>query len=75
MWSQLEAHKDEMSSAHMRQLFESDPSRAASFSLEACDIFMDYSKNIITAQTVAWPIAWLVLTALCSSDGDADAAG
>jgi len=52
MWSQLEAHKDEMSSAHMRQLFESDPSRAASFSLEACDIFMDYSKNIITAQTM-----------------------
>jgi len=52
MWSSIEAHQTEMSSVHMRQLFDSDPSRAATFSLEACDVFVDYSKNIITGQTM-----------------------
>ena len=45
MWQQLQEHQAEMASTHMRQLFESDPGRAESFSAEACDIFLDYSKS------------------------------
>eukprot|EP00656_Telonema_subtile_P008744 TRINITY_DN14086_c0_g1_i1.p1 TRINITY_DN14086_c0_g1~~TRINITY_DN14086_c0_g1_i1.p1 ORF type:complete len:558 (+),score=183.01 TRINITY_DN14086_c0_g1_i1:139-1812(+) len=52
MWSELRTHQAEMATVHMRQLFEADPTRAESFSAEACDVFLDYSKNIITPKTM-----------------------
>jgi glucose-6-phosphate isomerase len=36
----------------MRELFSSDPDRAARFTLEACGIRLDYSKNVITEHTM-----------------------
>jgi len=36
----------------MRKLFAEDPERAAKFSRTACSIYLDYSKNIITADTM-----------------------
>ncbi len=36
----------------MRDLFEADPERCERFSLEQCGIYLDYSKNLITEETV-----------------------
>jgi len=52
-WKALQAHWDEMSGIRMRDLFEQDPTRSERMSLRAADIFADYSKNLITGQTLA----------------------
>ncbi|MFM7149447.1 MAG: glucose-6-phosphate isomerase, partial [Gemmataceae bacterium] len=51
-WARLRHHYDEIRGLHLRDLFARDPERATRFSLEAEGIFLDYSKNRITAQTV-----------------------
>ena len=48
----LEAHHREVEGLHLRQLFAGDPGRADRFSLEAAGLFLDYSKNRITDETV-----------------------
>ncbi len=51
-WQALEAHHQQMRDVHMRRLFEEDPQRFERFSLQFNDILFDYSKNIITAETM-----------------------
>jgi glucose-6-phosphate isomerase len=51
-WGELGAHYDAIRSKHLRDLFADDPQRAGRFSLEAAGIFLDYSKNRITSETV-----------------------
>ncbi len=51
-WQALLSHHSRIASLHMRRLFADDAERARRFSLEACDLFLDYSKNRITAQTM-----------------------
>ncbi len=50
-WSALEKHHAAIRSVHLRDLFAADPQRAQRFSAEAAGIFLDYSKNRITAET------------------------
>ena len=52
-WKALEAHAAAVKNVHMRDLFAADAQRAAKFSSEACGIFLDYSKNRITEETMA----------------------
>nr|MCR5378668.1 glucose-6-phosphate isomerase [Fibrobacter sp.] len=52
-WKALEAHAEVAKTWHMKELFAKDPARAGKFSLEACGLFLDYSKNIITDETMA----------------------
>ena len=52
-WQALDEHWGEMSRVRMRDLFAGDPARPEQFSLRAADIFVDYSKNLITTETVA----------------------
>ena len=52
-WKALEAQAATAEKIHMRDLFQADPQRAAKFSAEACGIFLDYSKNRVTAETMA----------------------
>ena len=52
-WKALEAHAEVAKTWHMKELFAKDPARAEKFSLEACGLFLDYSKNIITDETMA----------------------
>lgn len=52
-WKALGAHWGLMSGVRMRDLFAREPARAAQMSLRAADLFVDYSKNLITAETVA----------------------
>jgi glucose-6-phosphate isomerase len=51
-WRQLKEHADWMSGANVRKLFERDPARFEKFSLQLDDILFDYSKNIITEETM-----------------------
>jgi glucose-6-phosphate isomerase len=51
-WQALQKHYDIIKSIHMRQLFAEDPERAKKFSLQADDIYADYSKNRITSETL-----------------------
>ncbi|MDF3130587.1 glucose-6-phosphate isomerase, partial [Kiritimatiellaeota bacterium B1221] len=51
-WKELENHASEMKSMHLRDLFQADPKRAESLSLQVGDLFMDYSKNRVTDDTL-----------------------
>jgi glucose-6-phosphate isomerase len=51
-WHALQKHHTEVAGLHLRELFAADPKRAGTFSAEACGLFLDYSKNRITGETV-----------------------
>src|SRR3954471_14648620 len=51
-WQALSKHHAQVKSLHMRDLFAKDADRFKSFSLKFEDIFLDYSKNRITAETI-----------------------
>jgi glucose-6-phosphate isomerase len=51
-WRALAAHHKKVSNVHMRELFASDPRRGERLSLEACGLYLDYSKNRITDETL-----------------------
>jgi glucose-6-phosphate isomerase len=51
-WKRLSAHYEIMKTKHMRDMFREDPHRFSKFSLRFADILVDYSKNIITEQTL-----------------------
>src|SRR5581483_7033725 len=51
-WNALAEHHRSASKLHMRELFREDPKRFERFSLEACDLFLDYSKHRITDETL-----------------------
>ena len=50
-WQSLQAHWQDMEQVRMRDLFDRDPKRFESFSLEACGILLDYSKNLLDGRT------------------------
>ena len=51
-WSALEAHHAGITPVDLRRLFADDPARAEVLSAEACGLFLDYSKHLITPETV-----------------------
>lgn len=51
-WTNLIGHFLEMQAVHMRELFNEDPDRFNHFNLQLEDILVDYSKNIITEDTI-----------------------
>src|ERR1700749_3359265 len=52
-WQALERHYAEISGTHLRELFDSDPTRGERLTAEAVGIYLDYSKNRITEETRA----------------------
>jgi glucose-6-phosphate isomerase len=51
-WQALQAHYDKSKESHLRQLFAEDPKRGERLTAEAAGLFLDYSKNRITGETV-----------------------
>ena len=51
-WRALVEHQREVSGLHMRDLFADDPRRGERFTLEAEGLYLDYSKNRVTAETL-----------------------
>ena len=51
-WKLLENHHKELKTIHLRDLFANDRGRGEKLSIEAAGIYLDYSKNRITAETL-----------------------
>jgi glucose-6-phosphate isomerase len=51
-WKALQTHYKEIQNVHLRDLFESDPQRGENMTVEAVSIFLDYSKNRVTWETL-----------------------
>jgi glucose-6-phosphate isomerase len=51
-WLALVAHHAEVKDVHLRRMFTDDPARAEHFSVEGAGLFLDYSKNRISAETI-----------------------
>ena len=58
-WKALKAHAAQMKTASLRDLFAADTARGQEFSLEVGGWYLDYSKNLATAETMR------LLQALC----------
>ncbi|HXF99412.1 MAG TPA: glucose-6-phosphate isomerase [Bacteroidota bacterium] len=56
-WKALLDHFEKIEKRHIRDLFAKDPRRFEKFSLEACGILLDYSKNRITEKTMRLLVA------------------
>jgi glucose-6-phosphate isomerase len=51
-WQALESHYRSICSQHLRELFASDPARGERLSVEGAGIYLDYSKNRVTDETL-----------------------
>src|SRR5712692_7688107 len=56
-WAALRTHFDRLKDVHLRQLFPDDPGRGEAMTLEAGDLYLDYSKNRVTAETIRLLVA------------------
>src|SRR5260221_3151727 len=51
-WKTLEQHHSEIAGRHLRELFAEDPGRGERLSAEAAGLYLDYSKNRVTDETL-----------------------
>jgi len=51
-WRALERHYEETRGRHLRELFAADPERGSRYALEAGDLYVDYSRNRVTDETL-----------------------
>jgi len=51
-WSALASHYNSASKVHLRQLFADDPKRGQRMAIEAVGLYLDYSKNRVTDETL-----------------------
>jgi glucose-6-phosphate isomerase len=51
-WKALEAHQREIASLHLRELFAKDPGRGERLAADAVGLYLDYSKNRVTDETL-----------------------
>ena len=68
-WKALEAHAQTLKGTNLRQLFEEDSGRGQRFTAEADGIFLDYSKNRITDETLKLLLQLAEDRVLAGSDG------
>ena len=51
-WRELKRHHAEMAGQHLRELFAADPGRGERLTVEAAGLYLDYSKNRVTDETM-----------------------
>ncbi|WEB43205.1 glucose-6-phosphate isomerase [Streptomyces yunnanensis] len=51
-WTALSKHREQMGEVHLRELFAKDPGRAGRFTLQVGDLHLDYSKHLVTDETL-----------------------
>jgi glucose-6-phosphate isomerase len=51
-WTELAAHRAELSDTQLRELFARDPGRAQRYALRVGDLYIDYSKQLVTDRTL-----------------------
>jgi glucose-6-phosphate isomerase len=56
-WSALERHHEEIRDVHLRQLFADDPDRGERLTAQGAGLYLDYSKNRVTDETLGLLLA------------------
>ncbi|ARF59365.1 glucose-6-phosphate isomerase [Streptomyces gilvosporeus] len=51
-WTALNKHREQLGEVHLRELFDRDPGRAGRYTLQVGDLFLDYSKHLVTDETL-----------------------
>ncbi|MFG2221572.1 glucose-6-phosphate isomerase [Streptomyces sp. NPDC048644] len=62
-WNALSKHREQLGEVQLRELFAEEPERAARYSLQVGDLHVDYSKHLVTDETL------LLLRELASATG------
>jgi glucose-6-phosphate isomerase len=52
-WTALAQHHEAMRHTHLRELFDADPARGERMTAEGAALYLDYSKNRVTNETIA----------------------
>ncbi|MEV7276372.1 glucose-6-phosphate isomerase [Streptomyces sp. NPDC093111] len=52
-WAALGKHREQLGGTHLRELFAADPARGTGYTLRVGDLYLDYSKNLVTEETLA----------------------
>ena len=52
-WQALQRHHDEIAGQHLRDLFAADPGRGERLTAQAAGLYLDFSKNRVTDETMA----------------------
>jgi len=65
-WQALKRHHSEIAGTHLRELFAADPGRGERLTAEAAGLYLDYSKNRVTDETMR------LLVALAEESGVAE---
>ncbi len=51
-WTALAQHREELGEVRLRELFEADPDRGTGYTLQVGDLYVDYSKHLVTDETL-----------------------
>ncbi|MFC9621525.1 glucose-6-phosphate isomerase [Streptomyces sp. NPDC056930] len=51
-WTALGKHREQLGATHLRQLFADDPERGTGHTLRVGDLYVDYSKHLVTDETL-----------------------
>ncbi|MFE7325233.1 glucose-6-phosphate isomerase [Streptomyces sp. NPDC057565] len=51
-WTALGKHREQFGQTHLRQLFADHPERGAGYTLRVGDLYLDYSKHLVTDETL-----------------------
>ncbi|MGW7289801.1 glucose-6-phosphate isomerase [Streptomyces sp. NPDC054847] len=52
-WTALGKHREQLGGTHLRELFAADAERGSKYTLQVGDLYLDYSKHLITDETLA----------------------
>ncbi|MBZ6229334.1 glucose-6-phosphate isomerase [Streptomyces olivaceus] len=51
-WTALAKHREQLGEVRLRELFAAEPERGSDWSLRVGDLYVDYSKNLVTDETL-----------------------
>ncbi|MFF8692285.1 glucose-6-phosphate isomerase [Streptomyces sp. NPDC015144] len=51
-WTALGKHREQLGTTHLRELFAADPERGTGYTLRVGDLYVDYSKHLVTDETL-----------------------
>lgn len=52
-WTALGKHREQLGQTRLRELFAADPARGTGYTLRVGDLYLDYSKHLVTDETLA----------------------
>ncbi|MGN9792908.1 glucose-6-phosphate isomerase [Streptomyces sp. OZ13] len=52
-WTALGKHREQLGGTHLRELFAADAERGSKYTLQVGDLYLDYSKHLITDESLA----------------------